>query len=169
MSAKTTNILQKFFKYLSRLGISPKSHKNYRSDISHFSKWFLIQVRQWGVATSAFSDTLPFLNQESGKNYIKYLVTSKVANKTINRRLSTLRHLSRFLTSSQILDFNFMEGITNISETSHKQNYPLLPLFEKHLNTAKASRNTVRNYVNDVRQFLSWAESKNLQSHTNNN
>ena len=169
MSAENANISHKFLKYLTDLGISQKSHKNYRSDLSHFSDWFLVKVRQWGVITSEFSETMPFLNQESAAEYRHFLVTSEVAEKTINRRLSTLRHLSRFLAATQILDFNFMEGITNISQVSHSDTYPLLPQFEKHLGENKASNNTIRNYVNDVKQFLAWAENKTTQSQSSKN
>jgi site-specific recombinase XerD len=105
MSAKTTDIKQKFLDYLKDLGISPKSHKNYRSDISHFSGWFLLIIRKWGVVTSEFSEAIPFINQKSATEYKLFLIKNKVADKTINRRLSTLRHLSRFLTASQIKSF----------------------------------------------------------------
>lgn len=169
MSAKTTDITQKFLNYLKDLGISPKSHKNYRSDISHFSGWFLFTIRRWGVATSEFSEAIPFINQKSAKEYRLFLVKNKVADKTINRRLSTLRHLSRFLTATQILDFDFMKGIVNISLVSNADTYPLLPQFEKYLSKEKASNNTIRNYVNDVKQFLAWLENKTIKPQATNN
>lgn len=169
MSAKTSNITQEFLNYLKDLGISPKSHKNYRSDISHFSGWFLLSIRKWGVITSEFSEAIPFINQKSATKYKHFLVENKVADRTINRRLSTLRHLSRFLTASQILDFDFMNGITNISQVSATDTYPLLPQFEKFLSKEKASDNTIRNYVNDVKQFLTWLESKTTQPQANKN
>lgn len=169
MSARTTNIAQKFLKYLKDLGISPKSHKNYRSDLSHFSGWFLLTVRRWGVVTGEFSEAIPFINQKSAKDYKHFLIVNKVADKTINRRLSTLRHLSRFLTATQILDFDFMEGISNISLASDTDIYPLLPQFEKYLSKEKASNNTIRNYVNDVKQFLAWLENKTIQPQATKN
>ena len=169
MSAKNSNILQNFLKYLTDLGISHKSHKNYRSDISHFSSWFMSNVRKWGVITDEFSETIPLLNHESASEYRQFLIAKKVADKTINRRLSTLRHLSRFLTATQILDFNFMEGIVNISQTSDSNNYPLLSQFAKHLGNEKASSNTIKNYVNGVKQFLSWVENKDIRSQITEN
>ena len=167
MSAKTSNITQKFLNYLKDLGISPKSHKNYRSDMSHFSGWFLLTIRKWGVVTSEFSEAIPFITQKSAKEYRIFLVKNKVADKTINRRMSTLRHLSRFLTATQILDFDFMEGISNISLVSNSDPYPLLPQFEKFLSKEKASNNTVKNYVNDVKQFLAWMEDKTTKPSSN--
>lgn len=163
MSAKTSNITQKFLNYLKDLGISPKSHKNYRSDISHFSGWFLLLIQKWGVVTNEFSEAIPFINQESATKYKHFLIQNKVADRTINRRLSTLRHLSRFLTASQILDFDFMNDVVNISQTSSTDTYPLLPQFEQFLSKEKASSNTIKNYVNDVKQFLIWMESKTVK------
>ncbi len=167
MSAKTTDITQNFLSYLNDLGISPKSHKNYRSDISHFSRWFLLAIRKWGVIAEEFSDAIPFINQESAKEYKHFLTKNQVADKTVNRRLSTLRHLSRFLTATQILDFDFMNGITNISQASAPGPYPLLPKFEKFLSNEKASGNTIKSYVNDVKQFLAWLESIPTRPQTN--
>ena len=169
MSAKTTDITQKFLNYLKDLGISPKSHKNYRSDVSHFSGWFLLTIRKWGVVTSEFSEAIPFINHKSGNEYKHFLIKNKVADKTVNRRLSTLRHLSRFLTATQILDFDFMKGIANISLVSRADTYPLIPQFEKYLGKEKASNNTIRNYVNDVKQFLAWLESKTIQPQATDN
>jgi site-specific recombinase XerD len=169
MSAKTTNITQKFLKYLNDLGISANSHKNYRSDISHFSGWFLLTIQKWGVVTSEFSEAIPFINQKSAAEYKHFLIKNKVADKTVNRRLSTLRHLSRFLTATQILDFDFMNGVSNISSITVADTSPLLPQFEKFLSKEKASNNTIRNYVNDVKQFLAWLESKTAQPQANKN
>jgi site-specific recombinase XerD len=169
MFTKTSNITQKFFNYLNDLGISPKSHKNYRSDISHFSGWFLLAVRKWGVVINEFSEAIPFISQKSAREYKHFLIKNKVADKTINRRMSTLRHLSRFLTSTQILDFDFMKDITNISLASDSGTHPLLPQFEKYLSKEKASKNTIKNYVNDVKQFLAWMENKTIQSQITEN
>lgn len=169
MSAKTIDITQKFLNYLKDLGISPKSHKNYRSDISHFSDWFLLAIRRWGVVTSNFSDIIPFINHKSVKEYKHFLIKNQVADKTVNRRLSTLRHLSRFLVATQILDFDFMKGIANISLVPGTDTCPLIPKFEKYLGKEKASDNTIRNYVNDVKQFLTWVEDKTTESQVTNN
>ncbi|MEJ2347822.1 MAG: site-specific integrase [Patescibacteria group bacterium] len=164
MPEKTADITEKFFEYLSDRKLSKKTYKNYRSDISHFSGWLILIVRRWGVMASDLNDTIPFISKKLATSYKNFLVKNNSATKTINRRLSTLRHLANFLLETQILDFDFMEEITNLSSSYEFEINPLLPKFEKHLNQEKASKNTVKNYVNDVKQFLSWLESKNSVS-----
>jgi site-specific recombinase XerD len=164
MPKKTANITEKFFEYLGDRNLSRKTYKNYRSDVSHFSGWLILIVRRWGVMASDLNDTIPFINKKLATSYKTFLIKNNLAIKTINRRLSTLRHFANFLLETQILDFNFMEEIVNISSSSKLEGHPLLPKFEKHLAEEKASASTVKNYVNDVKQFLAWLESKNSVS-----
>ena len=164
MPEKIADLTEKFFEYLSDRKLSRKTYKNYRSDISHFSGWLILVVRKWGVVASDLNDTIPFINKKLAISYKNFLVKNNSATKTINRRLSTLRHFANFLLKTQILDFDFMEEIANISSSLEFETNSLLPKFEKHLNQEKASKNTVKNYTNDVKQFLSWLESKNSVS-----
>lgn len=154
-------ITKDFFEYLKSLGVSKKTHKNYRSDISHFSGWLLFRLRHWGVVAESLTDAVPFLNTKLASEYKTFLTGNSVAEKTTNRRLSTLRHLARFLVASQILDFNFMDGIANISSRKTPFTYPLITQFEKHLEAEKVSKNTIKNYLSDIKQFISWLEEKN--------
>jgi site-specific recombinase XerD len=54
-----------------------------------------------------------------------------------------------------------MDGITNISTKKTLSTYPFIIQFEKHLEAEKVSKNTVKNYISDVKQFISWLEEKN--------
>ena len=157
----TNKITKGFFEYLKNLGISKKTHKNYRSDISHFSAWLLFRLRHWGVIAENLTDAVPFLDTKLASEYKSFLTGNSVAEKTINRRLSTLRHLARFLTASQILDLNFMDGIVNISTKEIPPTSPFIVQFEKHLEAEKVSKNTIKNYLSDIKQFISWLEEKN--------
>jgi len=142
-----------FFNYLTSLGISQKSHKNYRSDISHFHAWLTTRVKSIGSFCETLGEAIPFLNSSVAFEYVSQLVNTGVPAKTINRRLSTLRHLSRFLTSTQLLNFDFMAGIENITSVS------VVNEFRAHLEGQKASPNTIKNYLSDIRQFLTWLEA----------
>jgi site-specific recombinase XerD len=156
-------ITKDFLNYLSSLGISPKSFKNYKSDISHFTGWLIFKAKTWGVLAETLTDTIPFLNQDLASQYKNYLLENKIAVKTVNRRLSTLRHLANFFIVSQILDFNFMEGIANLSSNPsfQKGKYQyLIQGFNDHLASQKASPNTIKNYLSDIKHFVSWLEEK---------
>lgn len=156
-----------FSDYLARVGISGKTFKNYRSDIAHFTGWLIFRVRTFGVSVQELTEAIPFLSGELAKEYKNYLTENNVSSKTVNRRLSTLRHLGRFLLESQILEFDFMDGVQNItlSENVKPDHGKLISGFQKHLESQNVSHNTVKNYVSDIRQFLYWLEQKNLTTH----
>lgn len=157
-------ISKDFLNYLSSLGISPKSFKNYKSDISHFTGWLIFKAKTWGVLAETLTDTIPFLNKDLASEYKEYLLENKIATKTVNRRLSTLRHLANFFLISQILDFDFMEGVMNINSQNSsiqrgKYQY-LIQGFNDHLVSQKASPNTIKNYLSDIKHFIFWLEEK---------
>lgn len=160
-------MLQKAFdEYLISLGISTKSFKNYRSDVSHFFSWAKSHLNEIGTYIESFDEIAPFLGQKFISEYKSYLASIPSPVKSINRRLSTLRHLSHFLVATQITSLDFMEGIQNVSSTQSKRRstLPLLDNYRTHLESQKVSSNTVKNYLSDIRQFLAWLESNNAHS-----
>lgn len=154
------NIEALFSNYLSSLYLSSKTLKNYRSDISHFTGWLILKMRAYGVLVEKLSDAVPFLNNKIGAEYKTYLAENNVPLKTLNRRLSTLRHLSKFLTEAQIIDFDFMQGLPNLSVSKNVKDEAeiLLDGFQAHLLSRNVSKNTAKNYLSDVRQFIAWAQ-----------
>lgn len=150
-----------FENYLKSLGISGKSHKNYRSDLSHFLGWVILKLKSHGVQIQELADIVPFLQNNIGTDYKEYLAENGIPVKTVNRRLSTLRHLSKFFLTTEVTDFDFMDKVTNISlhGTATKLDvHPLINSFEGFLEAEKVSKNTIKNYLSDIRQFMSWLE-----------
>lgn len=147
-----------FLSFLDDSGITQNSIKFYKSDLNHFVAWLLLHIHSLGSEAECLTEAVPFLSKNIANEYKKYLLDNKIAKLTANRRLSTLRNLSRFLLASQILDFDFMEGITNITGDSYESN-PLLYDFEQYLKQEKISDNTIKNYLSDIRQFISWIET----------
>lgn len=157
---KKDKITEKFIQHLSELGISKKSHKNYRSDLSHFTGWLLFKVRQWGLYADNLTEATPFLTPKLADEYKKYLLQNKSSPRTINRRLSTLRHLAKFLQLNDILAFDFTEGVSNISlGIKSNSTHPLIIQFKEHLEAERVSKNTIKNYLADIKQFISWLET----------
>lgn len=166
LSFQLDSVKNDFLKYLDSLGLAPKSHKNYRSDLSHFIAWLITKIRSFGSYTETLTESIPFLNLNMASEYKNHMLENQISSKTINRRLSTVRHLSRFLVSSQILDFDFTEGVQNLSSAKAKR-IPVSPLvsdFRSYLESEKVSPNTIKNYLSDIRQFLLWLEQKDLRS-----
>jgi site-specific recombinase XerC len=146
-------MLETFYTYLTSLGLSSKSLKNYKSDINNFSRWLIFKIRSLGSSVESFSEVVPFLRPETANEYKAYMSKNNVPVKTVNRRLSTLRHLSRFLVSSEIINFDFMKGEGNIAQV---QDYTsdIVNRFAKFLEGEKVSENTSKNYLSDVRQLF---------------
>lgn len=160
-------MLQKQFEnYLSSRGISPKSIKNYKSDLSNFIAWAIKNLKSYGSYVENLTELVPFLSPKLISEYKFHLQTDSPV-KTLNRRLSTLRSLSKFLISSQIIDNDFMEKIQNINLQTTKpalKTHSLLKDFIAHLTNQNISKNTIKNYSSDVRQFLTWLENNHAQS-----
>lgn len=168
MLTKTKDIIfENFLDYLTNLGVSDKTLKNYKSDLNHFIAWLVLHLRSFGVMAEELKDTVPFLNSELANDYKQFmLANSAISPKTANRRLSTLRNLSRFLLVSQVLDHDFAQEITNHRDNPKQINAfgDLISEFEKYLGIEKVSQNTSKNYISDIRQFLSWLENQNQLS-----
>ena len=163
LSLNSNKFLASFLSYLSTAGVSDSSLKDYRSDISHFTGWTILKVRSLGIFAESLTEVIPFINTKLAHDYKNFLTQNNISPKTINRRLSTLRHLSRFLLASQISDSDFMEGILNITGGTHQAPliHPLLSQFQKDLEAEKVSKNTVKNYLSDVKHFINWLETRN--------
>lgn len=154
--------INNFLSFLDSKGVSPQTLKFYKSDLSHFTGWLILKIRALGVMVEEFSQSLPFLKTSFSHEYKKYLLENKIPQKTINRRLSTLRGLAKFLVATQILDFDFCQNLNNVSvfspRTPKLKTLPLIEGFRKYLEAQKVSGNTRKNYLADIRQFLVWIE-----------
>jgi site-specific recombinase XerD len=154
-------VKKEFVNYLVSLGLSPRSHKNYRSDLVHFVAWAILKIRAIGAYVESLTEIVPFLNHDLGREYRNFMVENSVPVKTVNRRLSTLRHLARFLVESHAIESDFTEGIENVSSNSAKKSAvsPVFNDFKINLEHQKVSPNTIKNYLSDIRHFLSWLET----------
>lgn len=163
-SASNNNLVQNYADYLTSLGMSQNSVRFYKSDLYHFTSWLISQLKTLGVLVEKLEEALPFLKLEMAGQYRQSLLTNKTPVKTINRKLSSLRKLSEYLVKEEIFSFDFTEGMVNITSSSlsvSPQSFSLLiEEFKKHLETQKASKNTVKNYIADTRHFLSWLSSQ---------
>jgi len=156
------NLIQnKFLQYLISRNVSALTLKNYRSDLSHFSSWIINKIKAIGSSCEDLQEALPFITKATASEYKDYLVKASVPAKTINRRLSTLRTLSRFFLEEDLLGFDFTSGIENITSTPLA--FPVeksAKEFEAYLATEKISPVTIKNYAADINQFARW--TKNL-------
>ena len=149
-----------FIKYLDLRGISSKSNKNYKSDLSHFTSWAILKIRSFGSYVESLTEIIPFLSSDLGIEYKNYMIENTMPVKTVNRRLSTLRNLAKFLLETKSLDFDFTQGLKNMGSTTSapvKVN-PIFDDFKLYLVSEKVSPNTIKNYLSDIKHFLFWLE-----------
>jgi len=147
---------KKFLKYLTSTGISFMSLKYYSSDFAHFELWMKktnIQINQLNIE-----------HADAYKNFLQELSFSK---KTINRKLSTVRRFSEFLYKTCVLDRDFAQHVINLPSRSRSKilkSDSLIAEFKKHLDSKHASKSTIKNYISDVKHFISWLDSENILS-----
>lgn len=153
-----------FLEHLLNRGISKKSLKNYKSDLTHFLGWAYLRVQSWGSYATSLEQLIPLLSNKLGQEYKRYLTDNKIPSRTINRRLSTLRHLSRYLYESRFLTTDFARNISNVNLKPKDSSSKTLDEFETYLKSQRVSRTTVRNYVSDIRLFHSWAQQRSKRA-----
>jgi site-specific recombinase XerD len=163
---QSDSVKKEFINYLNSLGLSSISLKNYRSDLVHFVAWAILKVRSLGSYVESLTEIVPFLSSDLGREYTNFMTKNAVPVKTMNRRLSTLRHLSRFLLESHVIESDFTKGIENVSTNSVKKAIvnPVSDNFREYLVNEKVSPNTIKNYLSDIRHFLTWLESNQKTS-----
>jgi len=153
-------ITKKFLENLSIIGLSKNTLKFYKSDLNHFSAWILLKIRNQGISAESLTGAINFINPSLTKEYISYLTKNHVANKTIKRKLSTLRHFSRFLCDERIIENDFVCDNNNKSQSNQAEAQKLMDNFVSELKHHNVSNNTIKNYLADVRHFLNWMEAK---------
>lgn len=158
-------IRQPFRLYLKARGLSPVSIKNYLSDLNHFWRWFMadLKAQVFPFANHHLQTLLAQITPQRVAAYQKSLLATQTATKTINRRLSTLRRFSQFCLAQGWLSANPTEAISNVgtgpTTASPSQAETILAEFKTALKADKISPITVKNYLSDVRYFLAWLEA----------
>lgn len=159
------NIIKKFITNLQNEGKSNVSIKNYKSDISHFLAWAILKLKSFGTYAESVAEITPFISKEFFNEYKDYMVKNNIKTKTINRRLSSLRNFSRFLSVEALIDEDYTQGIQNvgigiISSAQLKAKDIVEEFRESLAKSDEVSENTIKNYASDIRSFLAWINEK---------
>ncbi|MBW7960152.1 site-specific integrase, partial [Patescibacteria group bacterium] len=107
------NLEPQFRTFLLAENISPITLKNYLSDFRHFAGW-LTTNNKFAISRKENALGLP-ITSEDISNYRSYLYQNNLPQKTINRRLSTVRKFCSFCISQGWLTENPAKGITNLN------------------------------------------------------
>jgi len=174
------NLLNRFKIYLKTQKISVVTSKNYLADINQFLNWLYQKTKiHWQVAGLR---VFTLFTSETLKEYKKSLIDNQAPPATINRRLSSLRKFGQFGIKIGCLAENPAYKVANIqrddwgsgtglfrrlagaqasvgNKLKLKEKRDLVLKFKKSLEQEKASPLTVKNYLSDLRHFLSWLET----------
>jgi len=153
------NLPKNFRIYLQIQGASLATIKNYLSDFNQFLNWL---YQTTGISHRiAGKSIFGLFTQETLEEYQSYLVQKNIPASSVNRRFSTLRKLGRFAQEQGWIEENAAEKIRNVQKKdSQKQatGEQILGEFKKHLEEEKVSQLTIKNYLSDLRHFLTWLE-----------
>jgi len=154
------SFLPKIFKnYLEVEGYSSTTIRNYLSDLNHFLSWLELKIK---------SRNLPYFQNEKenissyftpkiAQEYKNFLYKNNLPPATINRRLSSLRVFAKFSLIQKWILENPTKNLKNepLPKTETKK---ILEKFREFLKKEKTSSNTIKNYLSDIKAFLTWLE-----------
>ena len=142
------NLLQPFILFLKSQKKQPSkiTVKNYKADVGQFIRWF----------QESFHKT--FNPPEITPHIIEIYKKEKtsLSPKTVKRHMSSLRSFFRFLKLEGLVlkdPFN-----KSLPASPKKEDIWHIKEFKNYLYVYNASNLTIKNYTNDVLQFLKWAE-----------
>jgi site-specific recombinase XerD len=147
------NLEASFKHFLIAENNSPITIKNYLSDFRYFSGWTINQFK-----IQNFEFRIDLIDEILIKKYKDYLIFSHLPQKSINRRLSTLRKFCSFCISQGWMKENPAKRIGNvrsigkIHESSLQDN--ILPDFHNYLSSQNISQSDINSCLNDVQEMI---------------
>ena len=157
-----SSLPRSFKTYLLLNGASKNTVKNYLADFNHFLAWLELTLRGQNIALdrSVPEIFINYFDRNYLAKYKSYLVQNQLPISTINRRLSTLRSFGNFCVSQAWLKENPAKKVTNVSLRKKEviKQQEILNKFKNHLEEEKSSPITIKNYLSDIRNFLTWVE-----------
>ncbi len=147
-------MLTDFQIWLKKKKLSDKSVKNYLSDVRQFLSW---------TAKNSSNQLTP----NTFATYRSHLLVKKTPTKSINRYLSSLRKFGEFLKQEKQMMVNPVSNLENIKkqikQTEKTKKFKtgqeeLMENFRQSMQKQKLSKATIKNYVSDINQFLTWLE-----------
>ncbi len=158
-------IIKVFKSFLNNEKISKGSIRSYLSDTRQFLGWifnFLIESKIVKSNTNLnvnINELLKYITEPILKVYKEYLELNNIPTKTINRRFSSLRRFGAFCQDQKWCNLNPFDTLRNVSlNTPFPEDQCHLGEFKVNLWKEDVSKLTIKNYMNDVKQFLSWQQ-----------
>ncbi len=150
------DIVEVFKNHLKNKGLSLITIRNYTSDLNHFLIWLKKTESKTAPSLRASLEEIKRINFQTIEEYKKVICSQDMAKSTINRRLATLRLFCQFCSDKGLLERDPALRINNlpVAKTMDKKINDLVSKFGSYLKKQNCSRNTIKNYTADIRNFL---------------
>ncbi|MDO8658858.1 MAG: site-specific integrase [Candidatus Levybacteria bacterium] len=157
------DLLNRFIEHLlSKNKHSRITVKNYKADICHFIRWFEAYFKRQfnpSLVTPQIIETYKNSNTGISDKIQQDVYSDKsISIKTLKRHLSSLRSFFSFLKIEEIVKYNPLE-LASTSNTKNDSDTWGIKSFKNYLYVCNSSDLTIKNYINDIKQFLSWAQN----------
>ena len=139
--------------------------KNYLSDIRHFLGWLTLYFRAKSLSKEQLSTNnnesfiwLSLINKQTIFDYRSYMKENRLPDKSINRRLSTVRKFCSFCISQGWLKENPAKQIENVGLMERPKiltQKDVLLQFEQSLLDENLDNQTIKNYLSTAQELLS--------------
>jgi site-specific recombinase XerD len=141
------SLLQKFVNFLLSQKNKPSRFtvKNYKADISQFIFWF---EKEFKIPFDGAKVTSQIINL--------YKKSRKLSSSSFDRHTSSLRKFFNFLKTENLIIKNPLENVLSPDEAWALQDPWMIKNFKSFLYDYKKSSLTIKNYINDIKNFSSW-------------
>jgi hypothetical protein len=145
------NLLQTFINYLLSQKKKPSffTTKNYKADINQFITWFEKQFNNSFDPSEVTFQTIQ-----------SYKKSKALSPRSFKRHTSSLKRFFKFLYNENIISSDPFDGV--ISEKEPKKDIFGVTNFKNYLYDQKKTPLTIKNYINDIKVFISWVEKMSL-------
>ncbi len=144
------SLLIQFQNYLfSQKKTSGITVKNYVSDIRHFINWFEKSLSQPFSPNVITPQTIEAFKKSNSED---------LSPASLKRHASSLHKFFLFLKDNNMITVNPFDSLFSQNQRQSESDPFYLNKFKNYLYLDNASRLTIKNYLNDVRQFLLWSE-----------
>lgn len=138
-----------FKKYLIAGNAEPSTIKNYLSDLHFFFSW--IKSSQ-SIDEIAYSELPEVFTHSLIRSYYSYLETSQNADKTIERRISTVRKFFKLCMDQQWISTNPVDQFDKGSKRDEKED--VVHLYKQNLMSNNMSNNELERHINVIRNLV---------------
>lgn len=146
-----------FKQYLHAENNSPITIKNYLSDLRHFIGWAILKLKvkseKFKVDQLTSEEFVILIDTPLIDEYKQYLVANNIPQKTVNRRLSTLRKFFTFCILQGWRKDNPAKKVNNLIADKNQ----LLSDFQQYLMQKQGlAGGEIENISNDINSFLNF-------------